>query len=124
MIARSALSSLIMRMLYSSSEITMFVSLIFSEDTTDMTRSSVTGLQQTVNPLSVSQRRSMDMASSAILSPSAVSLEPDGVVRRTGVPAASSMARRYLWTTGTDIPMALAAAVWLPASLTARRASS
>ena len=84
----------------------------------------MTGLQQTVNPLSVSQRWSMDLASSAISSPCSVRTDPAGVVLRTGAPAASSMQRMYLCRTGTDMPSFLAAAVWLPVSWTAKRASS
>ncbi len=124
MIARSARSSLIMRMLYSSSETTMLAPGIFNEDMTDIVRSSVTGLQQTVNPLSVSQRWPMDLAREAILSPSSVRTEPAGVVLTTGAPAASSIWWMYLWTTGTDMPSLLAAAFWLPASCTASSASS
>ena len=113
-----------MRMLYWSSETTMFAPGIFRDDITDIVRSSVTGLQHTVNPRSVSQRWSMDRARDAILSPCSVRVDPPGVVLRTGSPTASSMTRMYLWRTGTDIPSLLAAAVWLPVSCTARRASS
>ena len=124
MIARSARSSLSIPMLYSSPETTMLAPGILSDEMTDIIRSSVTGLQQTVNPRSLSQRQSMERATSAISCPSSVSFEPAGVVFRIGAPAASSMEERYLWMTGTEIPSFLAAAVWLPVSWTARRASS
>ena len=102
----------------------MFAPEILSDEITDIMRSSVTGLQHTVNPRSMSLLWLMERATEAISSPASVSFEPAGVVLSMGVPAASSMLARYLWMTGTDIPSCLAAAVWLPVSWTARSASS
>ena len=110
MMARSALSSLMRRMLYSSSETMMWALGILTVDITDIIRSSVTGLQQTVNPLSLCTRYCMERAMDAILSPSSVRTEPAGVDFRTGASAASSIIDIYLCRTGTDIPRLLAAA--------------
>ena len=112
-----------MRMLYSSSETMMWALGIFTVDMTDIIRSSVTGLQHTVKPLSVWTRYCMERARDAICSPSSVRTEPAGVDFSTGASAASSIIDIYLCKTGTEIPSLLAAADWLPVSWTASRAS-
>ena len=67
------------------------LSVIFSDEKTDIIRSSVTGLQATVKPRSSRQRASAAMYMSDILLPAGVSLVPMGVDLVTASPAEASM---------------------------------
>ena len=87
----SARPSVIILVLWRSSETTSSTSVIFSDEKTDIIRSSVTGLQATVKPRSSRQRASAAMYMSDILLPAGVSLVPMGVDLVTASPAEASM---------------------------------
>ena len=77
--------------MWTSSEITSSTSVILRDEKTEVMRSSVTGLQHTVNPLSSAHLASLAENASTISVPSSVRTVPDALDLVTGTPAAASM---------------------------------
>ncbi len=110
------------RRLLESSDTTRFA-LILTDESADISRSSVTGEHDTVKGLSNLHLRRRNSATSNILRPSSVSFVPVGVEDMSLKPNVFSSPSKYLCTTGTEMPSLLAAAVLLPVLFTSSRIS-